>query len=112
MALLQFGFYYSLLPDSCSLLYGIAHLQRQLLRASIAIVGAHDPLHQMMPHHVAFIEAAPGFDTEAFTAAMRERLASFKIPKIVRVMDALPRNAMGKVEKQKLIQSFSAPAAL
>jgi malonyl-CoA/methylmalonyl-CoA synthetase len=73
-----------------------------------ALVGVHDPARGEMP--VAFIEAAPGFDTEAFTAAMRERLASFKIPKTVRVMDALPRNAMGKVEKQKLIQSFSAPA--
>ena len=75
-----------------------------------ALVGVHDAARGEMP--VAFIEAAPDFDTEAFSAAMRERLASFKIPKIVRVMDALPRNAMGKVEKQKLIQSFSAPAAL
>ncbi len=75
-----------------------------------ALVGVHDPARGEMP--VAFIEAQPGFDTDAFTAAMRERLASFKIPKIVRVMDALPRNAMGKVEKQKLIQTFSAPSAL
>ena len=73
-----------------------------------ALVGVHDPARGEMP--VAFLEAAPGFDTEAFTAAMRERLASFKIPKTVRVLDALPRNAMGKVEKQKLIQSFSAPS--
>jgi acyl-CoA synthetase (AMP-forming)/AMP-acid ligase II len=75
-----------------------------------ALVGVHDPARGEMP--VAFIEAAPGFDTEAFTAALRERLASFKIPKTVRVLDALPRNAMGKVEKQKLIQSFSATGAL
>ena len=70
-----------------------------------ALVGVHDPARGEMP--VAFIEAAPGFDTAAFTAAMRERLASFKIPKNVRVMDALPRNAMGKVEKQKLIQAYA-----
>ena len=74
-----------------------------------ALVGVHDPARGEMP--VAFIEAAPGFDTEAFTAAMRERLASFKIPKNVRVMDALPRNAMGKVEKQKLIQAYGEGAA-
>ena len=69
-----------------------------------ALVGVHDAARGEMP--VAFIEAAPDFDTEAFTAAMRERLASFKIPKNVRVMDMLPRNAMGKVEKQKLIQAY------
>jgi malonyl-CoA/methylmalonyl-CoA synthetase len=70
-----------------------------------ALVGVHDPARGEMP--VAFIEAASGFDTAAFTAAMRERLASFKIPKNVRVMAALPRNAMGKVEKQKLIQAYA-----
>jgi malonyl-CoA/methylmalonyl-CoA synthetase len=69
-----------------------------------ALVGVHDPARGEMP--VAFIEATPGFDTAAFTAAMRERLASFKIPKHVRVLDALPRNAMGKVEKQKLIRAY------
>jgi malonyl-CoA/methylmalonyl-CoA synthetase len=72
----------------------------------VALVGVHDKARGEMP--VAYVEAAPGFDTEAFIAAMRERLASFKVPKIVHVMDALPRNAMGKVEKQKLIQSYAA----
>jgi malonyl-CoA/methylmalonyl-CoA synthetase len=65
-----------------------------------ALVGIPDAARGEIP--VAFIEADPGFDTEAFLAAMRERLASFKLPKAVRVVDALPRNAMGKVEKQRL----------
>jgi acyl-CoA synthetase (AMP-forming)/AMP-acid ligase II len=74
-----------------------------------ALVGVHDKARGEMP--VAYVEAAEGFDTEAFIAAMRERLASFKVPKIVNVMDALPRNAMGKVEKQKLIQAYAAANA-
>ena len=65
-----------------------------------ALVGIHDAARGEIP--MAFIEADAGFDTDAFVAAMRERLASFKLPKAVRVVDALPRNAMGKVEKQRL----------
>ena len=32
----------------------------------------------------------------------RERLARFKVPKSFHVVDALPRNAMGKVQKSEL----------
>jgi malonyl-CoA/methylmalonyl-CoA synthetase len=68
-----------------------------------ALVGMPDAARGEIP--VAFIEADAGFDSDAFVAAMRERLASFKLPKAVRVVDALPRNAMGKVEKQRLKMS-------
>jgi malonyl-CoA/methylmalonyl-CoA synthetase len=72
-----------------------------------ALVGIHDAARGEIP--VAFIEADADFDTAAFLAAMRERLASFKLPKAVRVVDALPRNAMGKVEKQRLKASEEKP---
>ena len=39
---------------------------------------------------------------EAVRAALRERLAAFKIPKRVLVLEDLPRNAMGKVQKAEL----------
>jgi malonyl-CoA/methylmalonyl-CoA synthetase len=70
-----------------------------------ALVGVHDSARGEIP--VAYVEADAGFAADAFVAALRERLASFKIPKDVRVVDALPRNAMGKVEKQRLIQSYA-----
>ena len=41
-------------------------------------------------------------EPEAVRAALRDRLAGFKIPKRVVVMDDLPRNAMGKVQKAEL----------
>lgn len=66
----------------------------------VALVGLPDAARGEIP--VAFVEAEPGFDPDAFVAALRDRLASFKLPKAVRVVDALPRNAMGKVEKQRL----------
>jgi malonyl-CoA/methylmalonyl-CoA synthetase len=35
-------------------------------------------------------------------AALKGRLANFKVPKRVHVVDELPRNAMGKVQKNLL----------
>jgi malonyl-CoA/methylmalonyl-CoA synthetase len=71
------------------------------VRAS-AVVGAPDPVRGESV--VAFIESDPAdaCDPDALIAWLRPRLASFKIPKRVTVIDALPRNALGKVEKTKL----------
>ncbi|HEY5874389.1 MAG TPA: hypothetical protein VIT64_03775, partial [Ilumatobacteraceae bacterium] len=57
---------------------------------------------------VAVVVARPGaaLDPDAVRAAARSRLAGFKVPKQVHVVDALPRNAMGKVEKAKLRAAF------
>lgn len=44
--------------------------------------------------------------TEFVRAECRRTLASFKVPKYVHVVDSLPRNAMGKVEKAKLRQRY------
>jgi malonyl-CoA/methylmalonyl-CoA synthetase len=41
-------------------------------------------------------------EPESVRAALRERLAAFKIPKRVLVVEDLPRNAMGKVQKAEL----------
>ena len=41
-------------------------------------------------------------DEDAVRAALRDRLAAFKIPKRVLVLEDLPRNAMGKVQKAEL----------
>ena len=46
--------------------------------------------------------AGAAVDPEAIRRHARERLAGFKVPKRVVVVDALPRNAMGKVEKARL----------
>jgi acyl-CoA synthetase (AMP-forming)/AMP-acid ligase II len=69
------------------------------VRAS-AVVGVPDEARGEMT--VAFVEADPGFDADALLASLREQLASFKIPKRVTIIDALPRNALGKIEKHKL----------
>jgi malonyl-CoA/methylmalonyl-CoA synthetase len=73
-----------------------------------ALVAMPDPARGEIP--VAFLEADSGFESEVFLSALRERLASFKVPKAVHVVEALPRNALGKVEKQRLIATFAQPA--
>jgi malonyl-CoA/methylmalonyl-CoA synthetase len=45
-------------------------------------------------------------EEETVREALRERLAAFKIPKRVLVLDDLPRNAMGKVQKATLRERF------
>ncbi len=51
----------------------------------------------------AFVIADPdAWTEESLRAALRGRLASFKIPKYVRFVPVLPRTATGKVRKQDL----------
>ncbi len=49
-------------------------------------------------------EAPPAED--AVIAALKQRLAGYKVPKRVFYLDALPRNAMGKVQKNVLRERF------
>lgn len=67
-----------------------------------AVVGRPDPDFGEVV--VAVIVAEPGTtpDPQALRALARERLAGFKVPKQVLVVDELPRNALGKVEKARL----------
>jgi acyl-coenzyme A synthetase/AMP-(fatty) acid ligase len=51
---------------------------------------------------VAFVETDAQFDPNASLETLRERLASFKVPKALYTIESLPRNAMGKVEKPRL----------
>ena len=45
---------------------------------------------------------------EAIVEALRARIANFKVPKRVWVVDELPRNAMGKVQKNLLRERYAA----
>ena len=54
----------------------------------------------VVPHKGASVDAA------ACIAALKRRIASFKVPKQVIVIDQLPRNAMGKVQKALLREQY------
>jgi malonyl-CoA/methylmalonyl-CoA synthetase len=53
---------------------------------------------------VACIVARAGvaLDPEALTQTLKARIANFKVPKAIFVVAELPRNAMGKVQKNVL----------
>ena len=46
-------------------------------------------------------------DGSGIIAAIKDRLANFKVPKWVYLVDELPRNAMGKVQKNILRKTYS-----
>jgi malonyl-CoA/methylmalonyl-CoA synthetase len=58
----------------------------------------------------AVVVAAPGASPNEpdLIAALRGRLANFKVPKRVHVVEELPRNAMGKVQKNVLRDRYKA----
>jgi oxalate---CoA ligase len=41
-------------------------------------------------------------DPDGLRTFCRERLADFKVPKVIRIVSELPKNAMGKVERRAL----------
>jgi malonyl-CoA/methylmalonyl-CoA synthetase len=49
---------------------------------------------------------APSLTLEALRTWARERLAPWKLPRALEVVEALPRNAMGKVDKTALRALF------
>ncbi len=68
----------------------------------IAVIGRPDA--RMGEVGVAFVVPRPGasVDPEALVAAARERLANYKVPREVRIVESLPFNASGKVLKTEL----------
>jgi len=58
----------------------------------------------------AVVVRKPGakLDEDAIVVALKARIAAFKVPKRVHVVDELPRNAMGKVQKNVLRERYGA----
>jgi malonyl-CoA/methylmalonyl-CoA synthetase len=68
--------------------------------AEAAVAGVPDAIKGEVP--VAWIVARGAFDPAALEARCRRELASFKLPRAFVPVNALPRNALGKVQKHLL----------
>jgi acyl-CoA synthetase (AMP-forming)/AMP-acid ligase II len=70
--------------------------------SQVAVVGVPDP--RMGEVGVAYVIPRPGAEIDAaeLIAWSRERMANYKVPRRVEVVDALPLNASGKVLKFEL----------
>ena len=75
--------------------------------ADCAVVGVPDD--EWGERVVAAIEVSPGekAELEEIASSAKQRLAPYKVPRVFRVVDALPRNAMGKVVKPEVRRLFS-----
>jgi len=75
-------------------------LQEQPEIAEAAVKGVTDRARGEVP--VAYVVVNAGFDPAAIEERCRASLASFKIPQRFVVVESLPRNALGKVQKHLL----------
>ncbi|HEX3530480.1 MAG TPA: acyl-CoA synthetase [Thermoanaerobaculia bacterium] len=65
-----------------------------------AVVGRPHPEWGEVP--VAFLVIESTLDNDALITWCKTQLAAFKVPRTIHVVDALPRNALGKVQKHLL----------
>ena len=73
-----------------------------------AVIGIPDARKGEQP--LAYIAAVDGvlLDEKALTQFLRQKLADYKVPRQIRIVTALPRNATGKILKTELRKSAAA----
>jgi malonyl-CoA/methylmalonyl-CoA synthetase len=71
-----------------------------------AVIGVPHPDLGEVPLAVVVPEAGAVLEAEALAAALRDKLARFKQPRAWEIVEALPRNTMGKVQKNVLRERF------
>jgi len=83
-----------------------AEVERVLATADVAVFGVAD--ERWGETVAAAVVAAPGasIDVDALAGYARERLAGYKKPTRIRIVDELPRNASLKVRKDVLRREF------
>ena len=73
-----------------------------------AVVGKKDPNYGEIPiAFVELVEEIKEFDEKKIKRYLKEKLANYKIPKNIYVMEELPKNATGKVLKRVLKEKLN-----
>jgi long-chain acyl-CoA synthetase len=88
-----------------------AAIARHVSVLEVAVVGRPDPVMGEEP--VAFVVASAGYEINPneLLESARAVLAKFKVPKEVRIVATLPRNAVGKVLKPALRELLTSESA-
>jgi malonyl-CoA/methylmalonyl-CoA synthetase len=76
--------------------------------AESAVVGMPHPDFGEAGLAVVTMNAGAGLDMDAVRISLKDALANYKVPKMIVVADTLPRNAMGKVQKNLLRTEYRA----
>jgi len=72
--------------------------------SDVAVIGVPDETWGDRVVACVVVRAGKALDAATLRGFAKERLASYKCPKEVVMLDELPRNAMGKVQKPALVQ--------
>ncbi len=76
--------------------------------AESAVIGVPHPDFGEAVVAVVVPKAQARLDTEAMQQVLKSRIANFKVPKRIHVIEQLPRNTMGKVQKNVLRETYQA----
>ena len=76
--------------------------------AESAVIGVPHPDFGEAGVAVVVLKAGSALDASAMLAELKSKIANFKVPKRVFIVADLPRNAMGKVQKNVLRQQHAA----
>jgi long-chain acyl-CoA synthetase len=75
-----------------------------------AVVGVADPdLGQRVAGFVQLADGAQSVDLNEILAFATERLADYKVPETLEIVDKIPRNTLGKIDRQLLLTMISEP---
>lgn len=70
----------------------------------VAVMGMPDPVWgQRVFSLIVLKQAGDVLDEEAFKKWCGERLPKYSVPTVIKTIDKMPRNMMGKVNKKELI---------
>jgi acyl-CoA synthetase (AMP-forming)/AMP-acid ligase II len=78
--------------------------------ATSAIVGLPDDTWGERVHAVVVLKSGAALELDELQDFAREKIAGYKIPRSMSVVDALPVSAAGKVLKRDLRAQLSVPA--
>ena len=74
--------------------------------AEVAVVGVADTVRGEIPIAFVVLQTSSSMNGADLDAYCRERLASFKVPRHFVAVSALPRTALGKVQKRELLAAW------
>ena len=82
-------------------------LARHAAVDSVAVVGV--PSVRWGEEVTAFVVSTHGFEADDLRRWTRERLSAFKVPKRFHHIEAIPRNAIGKIMRNELVERGARP---